>query len=150
MLLINTCSDASCVGSSVHFWKRPQRAFCVVLHGHFRMSHFQGRIVVIGMQLNSSWNQLELTKKWSDNLWSVLVETFLWHCTSGIVVSCAILLWCVNAAISSSNIVAQNTACSFSGSLHVAFHCRCVPLPWIPIFLAASKFTDFFSFPCKK
>jgi len=30
---------------------------------------FQGRIAVIGKQLISIWNQFELTKKWSDNLW---------------------------------------------------------------------------------
>jgi len=73
------------------------RAFCLVLHGHFRMSHFQGRIAVIGMQLNSTWIQLELTKKWSDNLWSVLVETFfdIAHLVLLYLNSYAILLLCV-------------------------------------------------------
>jgi len=57
------------------------------------LSHiaFQGRIVAIGMQLNSIWIQIELTKKWSDNLWAILLEEVVLTMHSGIAVSYAIL-----------------------------------------------------------
>jgi hypothetical protein len=45
-----------CVGASVHWWKRPHLAFCVVLHGHFRMSHFKDGL----LSLECSWIQHEL------------------------------------------------------------------------------------------
>lgn len=48
ILLINTCSDASCIGTSVHCWKPPHTVFFVVLHGHFCMSHFKGCFSFLG------------------------------------------------------------------------------------------------------
>jgi hypothetical protein len=44
-----------CVGTSVHWWMRPHLSFCVVLRGHFRMSHFKGGL----LSLECSWIQHE-------------------------------------------------------------------------------------------
>ena len=62
-------------------------------HLAWAFSHiaFQGRIVVIGMQLNLTWIQIELTKKWSDYLWAILLEEVVLTMHSGIAVSHAIL-----------------------------------------------------------
>jgi len=93
ILLINTCSDPICVGTSVHCWKRP-RSFLSGLAwalSHVAFSRTDCRHWnAVEFNLNSTWINEEV--EWQSVI-SFGGKIFL-HCTPGIVVSYAILLLC--------------------------------------------------------
>ena len=165
-IIRHICLNIFCYFFDKHwFWRMLCRHQCSLVEAAtqtflyglaWTLSHvaFQRRIAVIGMQLNSTWIQIELTKKWSDYLWEILLEEVVLTMHSGIAVSNAILfLVCKSNHFQLTHRHSKHSVffqCFASCGVSLPLCVNSVQSYHESHFFICIKFNDLLSFPYKK